>query len=37
MATVSGHVGLTGPGIRGWLVLAGYYHLAACFHRRLST
>ena len=27
MAAVSGHVCLTGPGIGGWLVLAGYYHL----------
>jgi len=33
MATVSGHVCLTGPGIGGWLVLAGYYHLKACLHR----
>ena len=33
MAAVSGHVCLTGPGIGGWLVLAGYYHLTACLHR----
>ena len=36
-AAVFGHVCLTGPGIGGCLVLAGYYHLAACLHRRLST